>query len=278
MEKNMNYFLVLGLFFLSVFSCHMVSYELNEDIVFSNGPNWTLSMDIAVPKTKGLHPVIVYFYGSGFYPRDRKENFPIIPEYINHGYAIAFVSYRGIPEFQFPAPVYDAKAAIRWIRSHAAEYGINPNLIVAQGFSSGAYLALMLAITDSKDNFEGDNQKQNIDSSVKAAICHSAPTDFTLAPNDNVHSLFLGGSVKEKPEVWKMASPINYIDSKDVPILYLAGTNDHIVIPYHWIILNERMHSVGKPLSLVVRSNNEHERYISEECWIFLEKVFMEMN
>ena len=273
MKKHKINYLILSIIFILFFSCNNDSYKLYEDIVYSSGLDWNLSLDIAVPKTKGPHPIIVYFYGSGFYPRDRKENFSIIPEFISNGYAIAFITYRGIPDFQFPAPIYDAKESIRWLRSHAEEYGINPELIVAQGFSSGAYLSLMLALTNPEDNLEGDTNNIKIDSSIKAAICHSAPTDFTLAPNDRVHSLFLKGSLQEKSEIWEQASPINYIDKNDAPILYLAGTDDHIVISEHWIRLNEKIRAVGNPLSLVVRSNTEHERYLSDECWVFLKNI-----
>ena len=261
---------ILSLVIFSFFSCGNHPYTLHEDIVYSTGPDWTLSLDVAVPNAKGPHPLVVYFYGSGFYPRDRKENYPIIPEYISRGYAIALVTYRGIPDFRFPAPVYDAKAAVRWLRSHASEYGINPDLIVAEGFSSGAYLSLMLAVTAPGDKLEGDGDIPNTDSSVKAAICHSAPTDFTLAPDDRVHSLFLHGSLEEKTELWEAASAVHYIDAGDAPVLYLAGTEDHIVVEQHWIELNEKMQSAGNPLSLVVREGVGHERYYSEECWRFL--------
>lgn len=132
------------MFFIGLLSCHQNKYTLNEDIVYAGGGNWDLSLDIAVPKTKGPYPLVAYYYGSGFYPLDRKENFAIIPEFMEHDYAVAFVSYRGIPDHTFPAQIHDAKAAIRWLRSHASGYDLDPDRFAAQGFSSGAYLALVV--------------------------------------------------------------------------------------------------------------------------------------
>ena len=75
-------------------------------------------------------------------------------------------------------------------------------------------------------------------------------------------------------ELWELASPINYIDKNDAAILYLAGTDDNIVIPEHWNSLNHKIQTDGNGLSLVVRSDVGHERYLSDECWVFLNKIF----
>ena len=48
---------------------------------------------------------------------------------------------RAVPSVTYPAPVYDLKAAVRWLRANAADYGLDPDRIATGGASSGRHLA-----------------------------------------------------------------------------------------------------------------------------------------
>lgn len=67
------------------------------------------------------------------------------------GFVVAAAEYRTVPD-TFPAPVIDGKAAVRYLREHAAEYGIDPSRIGVLGDSAGGYMAQMLALTNGDQN------------------------------------------------------------------------------------------------------------------------------
>jgi acetyl esterase/lipase len=265
----------VGLFFILA-SCVSnpegeTSYVIHRDVVYSRGESWELGLDIAVPRKRGPHPVIVYFYGSAFREGDRTIRHVLIPDFISRGYGIAFVTYRAIPEFRFPAPVHDAKNAVRYLRANAEKLDIDPDRIVAHGFSSGGYLALMLGLTGPDDGLEGDTDYPGVSSAVTAVVSNAGPTDFSLAPNDPVHSLLLGGTMEETPDTWVKASAVNYAgDESDVPILYIAGGKDHIIVPEHGYRLDEASHTLGTH-TLVVDSVLGHVNTFPDIIWWFID-------
>lgn len=84
------------------------------------------------------------------------------------GFVVAAAEYHVVPD-TFPAPVVDGKAAMRYLRAHAAEYGIDPQRIGVLGDSAGGYLAQMLGTTNGEKAFDkGEYLDQNSD--VQAVV------------------------------------------------------------------------------------------------------------
>ncbi|UCE07650.1 MAG: alpha/beta hydrolase, partial [bacterium] len=84
------------------------------------------------------------------------------------------IEYRLANRFLGITPVEcikDAKSAIRWVRKHSTELSIDPNKIVAAGFSAGGHLAACTAILE---GFNEKNEEQNISSIPNALILWSA--------------------------------------------------------------------------------------------------------
>ena len=101
-------------------------------------------LDIYLPdEGEGPFPVIVWIHGGAFMGCD-KADLQVLPaiEGLKRGYAVVSINYRLSGEARFPAPVYDAKAAVRWIRANAQRYHFDPGRIAAWGSSAGAYLAI----------------------------------------------------------------------------------------------------------------------------------------
>ena len=81
-------------------------------------------------------------------------------------------------KYPFPAQIHDVKCAVRWLRANAEEHDIDPDRIGALGISSGAHLALLLALSDPSDGLEGDCGDMDYSSSVQAAVNLAGPTDM----------------------------------------------------------------------------------------------------
>lgn len=137
--------------------------------------------DIYVPENAENCPVIVLVHGGGFMFGDQGMDviLPVIEKALEKGYAVVSVDYRKSGEAVFPAAVADVKAAVRFVKAHAMEYGWNPEKITIWGESAGAYLALMTALTPGVAELNGDvTDYDKIPSDVAALVSFYAPVEF----------------------------------------------------------------------------------------------------
>ncbi|MCE5255025.1 MAG: alpha/beta hydrolase [Actinomycetia bacterium] len=204
-------------------------------------------LDLYLPDAgEGPFPVVVDIHGGGFELGDKRD--PHILAFLRgleRGYAVASLNYRLSGEATFPAGLQDVKAAIRWLRAHAAEYHLEPSRIAACGASAGGNYAAMVCVTGGVPVFD-DPSLGNIGypCDVQAAIDWFGPIDFLtmdeqlaasgLEPCDHSRpespeSRYLGAPVMEVPERARLASPMTYVGNDMPPILIQHGTADNLV-------------------------------------------------
>jgi len=222
-----------------------VGVAVEKDIPYAKTPQKELKLDMAKPTGKGPFPAIVCVHGGAWRLGSRKDlsggdgislgGKPLIEELAAGGYVAVSISYRLSTEAAFPAPIEDCKTAVRFLRANADKYGIDKDRIGAMGFSAGGHLVSLLALTEAKDGFDGkDNPKES--SQVQAVVNFFGPQDLPYYAKDesaerSVFVPLLGGTLKEKPEVWKAASPVSYMPKVVPPMLFVHGTVDRLV-PY----------------------------------------------
>jgi acetyl esterase/lipase len=128
----------------------------------------------------------------------------------------------------WPAPIHDAKAAIRWLRAHAAELGLDARHIGAVGVSAGGTIAVLLGVAGDVAELEGAvGQHVGVDSRVQAVAnlygrinflaepeSARAATDQAVALNQRLKQLF-GGTLEEKRDVARAASPVTHVSAGD---------------------------------------------------------------
>lgn len=127
--------------------------------------------------------------------------------------------------------MHDIKAAVRWVKDNAEKYGVDTTKIAIEGESAGGQLAMLVAMTNNVEKFEGDKNGSTSSSTVHAAIDVDGVVDF-LAPNslntprkpDSPDAFWLGGIFEEKPMLWKDASPIYWVEKKSVPVLFITSS------------------------------------------------------
>lgn len=245
--------------------------EFLFDQSYAAGDNPRQCVDLYLPKQRthaGPLPVVAFVHGGGWRAGDRRRYLSQAAHLVSSGdYAAVAIGYRLTDEAQWPAQIHDCKAAIRWIRGHAAQYGLNVDKIGVTGESAGGHLATLLATSGSADALAGTlGPFANLSSQVACAVNICGPTDFSIRlyrgpanlPHDVVVDKLLGGSPQSKPEVAKEASPVTYVSRSTPPILTFHGRNDERVDFKHAELLDRAMRQAGAVSWLVPVENAGH--------------------
>lgn len=178
---------------------------------------------------KILLPGIIVIHGGGFNDGDKARGRELnIAENITlKGYVCMSINYKlrkTKNQVTWPRNVYDAKAAVRWMRKEAANLGVDPEKIGVIGCSAGCNLAMMLATTTPADGFDGIKGEPypEVSSKVACAVGFYGAVDLM-----NYHDMKMFAETREDaPELYKKGSPITYLDDKDPPMLLVHGTED----------------------------------------------------
>lgn len=213
--------------------------ESRIDQKYAGTDNPFQMLDLYLPKTRSSDkplPVIVYIHGGGWINGSRKGYAnAAMAQAASGNYAAASIGYRLSREAQWPAQIHDCKAAIRWIRGHAKEFNLDPDRIGATGSSAGGHLVTMLGQTAKVKELEGDlGEYTSQPSHVTCVVNFCGPSDL-VAPlmqgeaaekDDPAVSGLIGGSVKDRADVAKAASPLTYVNSQGAPNMTVHGTKD----------------------------------------------------
>ncbi|MEM7391845.1 MAG: alpha/beta fold hydrolase [Verrucomicrobiota bacterium] len=210
-----------------------------RDVTYARYGDRTLEMDIYRPKEAwGPLPAIVCIHGGGWFKGHRSSHEKLAQALAARGYVAATISYRLSGEAPFPAQIHDCKAAVRFLRAHAKEYGIAPEHIGAIGLSAGGHLTALLATSAGTPELEGDGGNPEAGSTIQAAVPMGAQTDLlsqrvreVSATEDKgkIWRQFLGGTQTDRPETYRLASPLHHLDPKDPPCCLITGGKDHPV-------------------------------------------------
>jgi acetyl esterase/lipase len=151
-----------------------------------------------------------------------------IVDFARLGFVAATINYRLSKDAPYPAALEDCRAAILWLRKHAAEYQLDAKRIGVYGNSAGGHLALLLALLD--DPADRDKPLEQ-SSRVQAAASDSGPIDL-LADYRNgalrtVIGRFMGGSPEgDRLARFEQASPGHYVFGKGPALLLIYGEAD----------------------------------------------------
>ena len=202
--------------------------ELLKDIEYCKGGGKPLRMDILRPKaaSQGARPAVLYLHAGGW-QSGSKDDARTALFLATNGFVTAAINYRLSGEAPFPAAVEDSKCAVRFLRANAAKYGIGPNRIGVIGDSAGGHLAMMVGCADEKSGLEGSGGWPGVSSRVQAVVSNFGASDLaieyrtTTSASRDLRTQFIGGTLQEKPDEYRRASPITYVSSDDPPLLLL---------------------------------------------------------
>jgi acetyl esterase/lipase len=201
-----------------------------------------LRLDLYVPAGDGSWPVAIWVHGGGWRNGDRRtlpDTFAPLGFFAriqSRGYAVASVDYRLSAEATFPAQLHDLKAAIRWLRAHASDFGLDAGRFALWGESAGGHLVALAGLTpDAADPvLEGDVGITGVSSAVRAVVDWYGVSDLITLDrrdDDSPETQMLGGQPAELRELAALASPTEHAHADAPPFLCMHGTEDEVV-PY----------------------------------------------
>jgi pectinesterase len=197
------------------------SVKVERDIVYATYGERKVMLDLYLPKQPGAGkiPCIVVIHGGGWRSGDKTRFAALAGELAGRGFAAACIGYRLLPEVEFPAPVMDCKAAVRWVRANAAKHGIDPDRIGAIGGSAGAHLAAMLGTSSGEARLEGEGGNPGVSSRVQAVVAMATPADMSA----------FAERTKIEKGLAALISPVTHVTKDSAPVLLMHGTMDRTV-------------------------------------------------
>jgi len=238
--------------------------QVERDLVYGKGGDTDLHLDLAMPKTgDGPFPVVICVHGGGWIQGKRQDMGKTIEVLAGRGFVAVTPTYRLAPDSKFPAQIEDCKAAVRWVRANAKKYKINPDRIGAIGFSAGAHLSCLLGVTGKEDGLEGKGGNPDESSRIQAVVSFFGPTDLTLNDwSEDVEKRilipFLGDTIKNKPDLYKKASPVTYVTKEAPPFLFFHGEKDMLVHVEQSKMLAEKLTKAGVSAKVVIVEGEGH--------------------
>jgi acetyl esterase/lipase len=208
---------------------------VKRDLEYARAGDISLALDLYLPTGEVRPPLIAWVHG-GAWRAGSKTDMPL-KALVAQGFAVASIEYRLSTVAQFPAQAHDLKAAIRFLRAKAGEYGLDGRNIAIAGGSAGGHLAALIGTSNGVPELEGTEGAYLTTSSEVQAIVSfyggsnlqsilSQSTPHGLSVREPALRLLLGALPDEKPELARLASPVAHVRPGAPPLLLIHGDAD----------------------------------------------------
>ncbi len=204
--------------------------EEDTNLVYATvGAGRELHLDVWCPVDKGrFRPGILMIHGGGWTTGSKENLHPMARQLAAEGYVTVTPEYRLSGEAAYPSGVRDLKLAVRWMRAHAAEYGIDTNRIAAYGASAGAHLASLLGTTNELSLYDTLSPLSTYSDEVQAVLNIDGIVSFVHPDAEpewtgRSANAWLGNYTENYPR-WQEASPLEYAGENTPPFLFVNSS------------------------------------------------------
>ena len=254
--------------------------EAFPDLIYSVPPGFRpLRLDLYRPRgasgVAGGLPLVVYVHGGGWQAGHTRHagafaNWPqVLALLASRGYVVVSIEYRLSGEARFPAAIQDVKTSIRWLRSKATQFGIDPNRAVIWGGSAGGQLAALAATSCKVASLEPVVPQSPLamqSDCVQGLVAWYGVFDFVNAPlsdaleqpANSAVGKFLGCAPADCKATAELASPVTHLDKDDPAVLLIHGDVDKVVPVAQSQLFYEALLSKKVAAQLVRIKNADH--------------------
>lgn len=264
----------LGIFFgaLLVLSAGVQAEQKRiRDVVYRHKLGVACTMDVFQPeKPNGIG--VIWMVSGGWVSNHDAINPALAEPFTSRGMTVFQVVHGSQPKFTLPEIIEDIHRAVRFIRSNAATWGVNPDKLGICGGSAGGHLSLMMGAYGGPGPQDAKDPVDRASSRVQAIACLFPPTDFLNYGKDGQSALSIpmlrvfwpafGITDKTPPEeLEKLARSLSpmYGDLEHMPpTLIIHGDADQLVPIQQSQRLIAKLEELKVPCKLEVRSGKAH--------------------
>ena len=254
--------------------------EAYTDIVYRRVGDRFERLDMYLPAGGRRRPAVLAIHGGGWRGGSKAGYGLEVAQLAKYGLVVLSIDYRlsGPGDPSWPENFEDVREAVRWVRRHADDYGIDPDRIVAMGASAGGHLAALVGTADDRPG--------STSARVQAVINFYGPTDLKaiLAETEGAAgpiAMMLGGGPDRVPDRYEAASPARLVSADDPPMLLITGADDRLIPPDQARQLASALEGAGVPRRLIVLPGLGHGfgiqtpgRDLTPELLDFLDEVW----
>ena len=258
------------------------SFNRTEDVIYGRKFGTALTLDVFTPKENANGAAIVWVVSGGWFSSHEAVNAGAVQEYLRRGYTVFAVVHGSQPKYTIPEVLEDMHRAVRFIRSRAEQYKIDPDRIGITGGSAGGHLSLMQGTAGTMGKPDAKDPVDRLSSRVQAVACFFPPTDFLNYGKPGENAVGRGILVNYKAAfdfrefdpktrafvpitdeerivtIGKSISPVNHATADDPPTLIIHGDADLLVPIQQAELIFDKLKEAGVPTELVVKKGAAH--------------------
>jgi acetyl esterase/lipase len=263
-------------------SADETGFTHKEDVIYGHKYGTALTMDVFTPKQGPNGAAVIFAVSGGFFSSRQMISFTYCSEFLKRGYTVFAVMHGSQPKYTIPEIIEDMNRAVRFIRYHAADYGIDPNRIGITGASAGGHLSLMMGAAGNDGDPKARDPVDGVSSRVQAVACFFPPSDVMNYGEKGVEALGTGRlsgfkapfdfeeldpktrafvritDPEKRREIGRRISPVNHVTASAAPTLIIHGDADQLVPIQQAEVFIAKLKEVGVPCKLVVKPGASH--------------------
>jgi acetyl esterase/lipase len=254
---------------------------IKEDVIYGRKFGVALTMDVFTPGANKNGAAVIMVASGGFFSSKEMINRVFFNEMLKRGYVVFGVVHGSQPKFTISEIVDDMHRAMRYIRYHAKDFGIDPDRIGIMGASAGGHLSLMMGCDIQEGNSGAKDPVDRVPSKVAAVGCFFPPTDFLNYGKEGEVALGTGtlkdfwpafdfhqfegklgftpiADREKRKEIGKKISPLYFVNKDSAPALIIHGDADKLVPIQQAELIVAKFKENHVPCELVVKKGQQH--------------------
>ena len=236
-------------------------YRISPNVVYVKHDGWEGKLDVYSRRdTPGPHPTLIWFHGGNVTRGSKDEITLSLLPYLEVGWDVVNVEHRLAGATLAPAAVRNSLCAVRWVVSHAPEYGFDTKKLILAGNSSGGWSALATAIVPRAEGWD-ESCPGAEEPRVAAVVNWFGFSDLAEAldgPNAKPWALTWVAGLANPSEVAKNVSPLNFVRGSVPPVISIHGDADPEVPSSQSVRLQEALKRAGVIEELITIRGGRH--------------------